>query len=282
MYNSNQLIISDQHPYKILEYSQSIILITNYKMIVILKIPILKPTSYPLYKMLPIPNTDELMILPPADFLSNNIWFKDCTQINEEKYLCQNEIHSKCTPSVPQRCLIVEMKEDVVHQMKSQALIASSPRLQITDQCTGEEVQPSCHTVIISNNCPISINKKIFNVNQSMDLDVPEIYIHALSPSHTATLDTIPIPKDLHLQPIEPIHLKTSLFYVNWTLILLIFILMIPVTFLIIRKRKRISNFLFRSKVPLKQLEKILQSTEGGVTEKSRHVTPDLPARDAA
>lgn len=73
-YNNNQIIhTNNTHLFEVLDHSKILLMITNEAVIMVIKIPILKSTSFTYSRIYSIPNTQNKIILPPAKyFLQSN------------------------------------------------------------------------------------------------------------------------------------------------------------------------------------------------------------------
>lgn len=270
LYSRDALVINDEHPYELLESSHSIVCVTQKKMLIILKLPILHVHSYPLIKVYPLPNDDHAMIIPPARYYSNNSWYEACTQ-KSNFVICQNRIHSKCQIPNVQTCAVAHVSENFVQETDNAILLG------IVEPLTIAKTTVSRSSFIIYNET-LDVLGQRFLPRTLQEIQSPNIVQLKLEPQHVLKLEKLDIPRTHgQIQPIETLSLQPQ---ISTGLSILSCILITFVTaftcYILIRKRHRIAKLLFSPRIQPHQalaLQELLESSrtktspkEGGET----------------
>lgn len=241
-YDTNQIISTN-----LLEHCQTILIHTNYKIILILKIPILKVKSYPLIKVFPIPNEDKTLILPPTSWNSHNDWFEICQQISIRHFFCNKKITSNCSITNPHRCPTAKAESEIEYDLPDGKIVYSPTK---TFRCN-QSITVDCYTIQCT--------------DKEEDV-TPEFYTHNLpSARNKLILQKMDIPTGFDITPIQPLHLHPVATYISWSISTSCLLFILAFIYIMVKKKKRIHHFLNRPRVTRETLELFLK--EGGVTD---------------
>lgn len=206
-YDENQILYTNNtHLFEVLDHSKILLMITNKSVIMVLKIPILKPTSFIYSRIYPIPNTKNKIILLPAKyFLQSNqseLWSNDCRNLHNQS-LCHNTLkNEKCSLENLNTCQAAETTNDyrIIQQMENTALMVSTKQpLELIENCEYQVQKLTVqYNVLISSSCSIIIENTIFRkpgFNRTIIL--PEVEDITLTHRYEVLL------KEEHLQDLQ-------------------------------------------------------------------------------
>lgn len=170
IYKPNELlIIDDIHPFRIIEFSKFHVALINKQIVFMLKIPILTPFTYNYTQIYPIPNEQNIVLIPPAKFhlhrYEEEAWTEEECPIISTQRICQKPIqqstcHLQDTTKCQQAQTLGEFK--LYKQLtNNEILVSSNIELEIIENCekhlhrikiTGNNVIESTCILIIENN----------------------------------------------------------------------------------------------------------------------------------
>lgn len=165
--------INNAHLYKLLEFSKISVIGTDKSLTFLLKIPILKQFIANYSQVYPVPNHQDIAIIPPKKYLikiKNEEYWTDeaCRSISNSLVLClQAPTKEACTLTKPQLCQtslsINNFK--ITHVLKNKQLLTIFKKTQeVIEDCHGIIMKKSIQGAnLLSSDCKIIIENSIFD-----------------------------------------------------------------------------------------------------------------------
>lgn len=260
VYSPQQLLVSNTtNLYQLLEGTRVTIFNTVQTITILLKIPIIKPFTGQLFRIYPIPDEYNNVILPPMQYsirtTNGEFWTKEeCKSINNFKLCSQQPVQENCSTIDSTQCIKAKTTNNynIIHTLgNNQLLTATKETQEIIEDCHGiikrQFVQG---TNLINSNCKIIIGTTTYsNTTPTFEIKIPSVQVsnpettrvvnfefkHLLSPVELKNSIT-------ELQPANHLHYtQTTVSFLSVILTLILFITII--TF-----RKRIWVLLCKKK----------------------------------
>lgn len=259
-YNEQQLLpIDDHHIFKILQSSKLIVIGTKETITFLLKIPITKPIDASYYQIYPIPNQQDVTLIPPKKFLikidQQEFWTDEpCIRYNTINLCLQPPTQENCSLNTFSKCATTKIVNNykIVYQLRNrQILTLFKEKQEVTEDCHGQLTQKWIKgTNLISSNCRIIIETAIYdNTLPTYEVPLDKIPENNLTNYHQKSslhLKHLTDPKKLQEEAEEleeePLHLKLIVHVAHYSLTLLFLIIFIIIFILIIKHNKRIHD----------------------------------------
>lgn len=175
IYKPQQLSPIDQvHLYKIIEFAKISAIGTDETITFLLKIPILKNFIANYSRVYPIPNNQDIAVVPPMKYMvkinNEEYWTNEAchSTLGSSMVLClQQPTKEACTLESPDHCqtVFVENNYKIIHILKNKQLLTlfKSPQM-ILEDCNGIITKKSIHGInILNSDCNIIIENSIFD-----------------------------------------------------------------------------------------------------------------------
>lgn len=171
LFYKNEQLLHTLLPYDILEISKIIIIGTPGIVNFMLKIPILSSQKSDFYKVLPIPNQRNEVLVPPARYaVKNGIntqWTDEDCSMKNDIYICNEQpMTKKCQFDDLSACVFAKVKNDykLVYSTKHGLLISGLSDTPIYEQCDAavNNFVIKNNNLIISN-CTLIFNNNLYN-----------------------------------------------------------------------------------------------------------------------
>lgn len=167
LYSSKQLLpINKTNLFQLLGATKISTIITEQTITLLLKIPILRPISANLSRIYPIPNQQNILILPPRKYLitfqEGEFWTdEDCGNVNDIKVCVQEPIQHQCTTKNISQCAtaMVSNNYEIVQVLENRQLLVLSNRpTKVIEDCSGVMQEKTLQgTLIVSSPCRVII-----------------------------------------------------------------------------------------------------------------------------
>lgn len=180
-YEPQQIIaISESHLFEILEQAKTLLLITNSAIIIVLKLPILKPQSYQSFSVFPLPNQNDQIMVPPGKYYLEEDdlyhWTDHCRR-SRQQLICYDEINHQCRPQKPIACDTAKIRNNyfAVFELENTALLTSTKLpVEAIEKC-GNEIQKKIIQFgnILQSTCDVIIGNSTYRrpgLNFSMEI----------------------------------------------------------------------------------------------------------------
>lgn len=251
--------------------------IKDYIIYFILQIPITYTDDFIQYKLLPIPNKNNMILYPEKQFITLNketFWFhnepcKNFGSINFcDKLVHLNLIEDQCIPNLIQNensknCKLLPVKInskifiEVIDEQHS--LVISKNTQKIHTNCGNNVLIKGSNLLTLPQNCYIQINNEFFMNYQQSKLEIPilipdvhnyeKIKIENYKPIELDKINLKEIHKlsmDAQENPNEILNISDNLIKYSFAPIYVILILIIIIY--VINKRKDVSKYCFKEK----------------------------------
>lgn len=172
-YDSDQLLpLKNQHLYEIIKLSKIYVFGTDKAITFLLKIPIIKPFSGRYSQVYPIPNNQNIIIIPPKKFIIEadeiEYWTNENCQNATTVAICyQQPIQDVCSLRMPRACLTTKSKNNynIVQMLRNHQLLTLFKENQlIIEDCHGHLKQKYLKGInIVHSQCKIIINKNTYD-----------------------------------------------------------------------------------------------------------------------
>lgn len=279
IYSSDQLLSYQNHPFRLLESAKITVLGIEDTVTFLLKTPILKPFTYNYSQVYPIPNGQNIIIMPPSKFLLQQedaeFWTnEECPTTNNVTLCSIPPKQDLCTTRNPTACQTVQVNDDynIVKVLNNkQLLILFGQPTPVTEDCDGLLTRQTLQGCFIADSrCRIIIGNSIYSPNVPSFVIKPpnvtaiilpptrEVKLHLQHLNSPQTLEEEARLVKLSLEPVTFIHYGTTLILVS---------LLFGLSCLLFNYRKRIQELLCQ---PRKIIH--LQDLEGGPTTENEDV----------
>ncbi|KAF5277467.1 hypothetical protein FQR65_LT03804 [Abscondita terminalis] len=261
-YNPDQLLKLDKiHLFKILESSKLIIVSTEKAITCLLKIPIVKPFIANYSRIYPLPNYQDIIIVPPKKYYlitSQNTYWTDeeCKNLQENTLCTQKlQLQENCTLNHLNNCMTSRIANEYhlsIPLQNHQILTANKKEEEIIEECSGQITRTLIKgTNLINSLCKIVIGAAIY----SNTVPKTEISIPMIEPLTFETTKQIHLhlrhledPKDLRSEVRElvqePIHLKPITHLVHYSFSFVYLIIFTALITIVIKFRHRIYSLI--------------------------------------
>lgn len=143
-YNPNNLIL-DEHVFEIIENSKFYMIGTNKAITFVLKFPILKPFLTNYSQIYPLPNHQDIVIMPPARFLleadDREYWTNEICQNSSSTFLCTVQpLQDVCSLNNIHKCPTAKIVNDykiIQNLYNHELLILFKEKQNVTENCHG-------------------------------------------------------------------------------------------------------------------------------------------------
>lgn len=216
IYSPEQLFHFDQnHLFKLLESSKLTIVGTNNTINFLLKIPILKTLKANYSLVYPIPNKDNLLIIPPRRYLvtinKNQLWTDETCKTTDSLSICStNPIQDSCTINSISECETLKASNNylIVKALRNQQLlVVAKEKTKIVENC--QEILTQYYIQgqnLLSTECKIIIQGNTYsNTVPRFKIDLPNTTSIKLQ-DHNAEIDF----KLKHLNSFEDLKKEAS------------------------------------------------------------------------
>lgn len=191
IYSSEELLpFSKFHLFQILSISKIELAIVNNAIVCILSVPILSTNTYNLKHIYPVPNSENKVLIPPAQyFLSNGIkhfWSEQRCILYEETNVCETTFEHVCNIINPTNCTFALAKNNYkLYKMleDSTLLVDFKEKTSIIEQCANVKyfnIQNS-NIIYSKENCKIVLDNNIFStkvLNFSLEISYVQNFTH--------------------------------------------------------------------------------------------------------
>lgn len=261
IYADQQLLPFDNvHLFKILQMTRLVVIGTNQAITFLLKIPILKPTLANYSQIYPLPNHQDIAIIPPKRFLVkiNNINYwtdEDCQAVEPFAICLQEPSYENCTLQETEGCTTTKITNDyqISHLLKNRELLTISKEFsEVLEDCHGQINKRILKgTNILSSRCRIIIGTSTFDNTMPL-FEISTYNISKLSLNYHRQsgllLRHLENPTDLLREAEElqdhPIHLEPLMQFTHYTLTVVIVLILIIVSVLALKFRARLQDLL--------------------------------------
>lgn len=188
IYGSNQLLPFDStHLFKLLKLTKMSIVGINQNIVFLLKIPILKPFLAKYSSIYPLPNKNDLFILPPKKFLIRfnkaELWTdEECERLDVMNFCTKPPIEEHCSTQNTEECMTAKATNEyqITHILNNNQLLFISKKPQkVIENCQGlitsHQVQGSN---LLSSQCNLIIGSYTYsNTFPVYNISTPNISI---------------------------------------------------------------------------------------------------------
>lgn len=261
IYRLSQLLPFDQiHLYKILEKAKLFVIGTNKAITFLLKFPILKPFAANYYRIYPVPNHQDVAIVPPRryllEFSNSSYWTDEDCAVFVNIILCQQQpTTEKCLLPDVRLCTTIKITNNykVSHSLKNhQLMVLFKEAEEVIEDCQGELNRKwIAGANLLSSSCKIIIGTSVFyNVTPIFEIQPPNLVEETLQftrgmklhPRHLEDpTDLIEESEDLQE---KPLHLQPLVHIVHYSISLFVILCLITIMILAIKYRSRIMELL--------------------------------------
>lgn len=280
VYHPDQLVHFDSlHLFQILESAKLNVIGTKQTMSFLLKISILKPFQANYSKIYPLPDDQDIIIIPPKKYLirvnQRQFWTdEECKPINSGIICHQQPIEDKCSTLTLEHCFTAKVTNDFeITQVLSngQLLVTTKQNINVLEDCLGLVSTYSVkNSNLLSSKCRITIGSLVFDQTLPIfELNTPNISRRTLNYQHEVPLYLrhLDSPRDLRkeaadIQTIRNRNIEQTTHYSITGIFVLITISLIIV---FICYKKKISELLCqpRTIIHLQPGTNSLESTQG-------------------
>lgn len=287
-YNTNELLpINSLHLFKLLEASKLVVVGTNKVITCILKIPIIKPISLNYSQIYPLPNSQEIVLIPPRKYLleteQHTYWTDEHCKIIDTHTLCINNplLFETCKLNSPTQCptaVITNNYEITLPLQNHQLLTAFRNQQDVLEDCNGQIQKKFIQgTNLISSSCHLLIGENIYdNTNPTFNVKIPNISQLALQPFQETSLQVKHFlnPQDLQMEARQlqtiPIHLLPAVHIAHYSFTSLMCLILISITVIVLKFRQRLHDLLCKpAKITI-----IKRRQQDPQEHELRHLTP--------
>lgn len=199
IYSKTQVPLGTRsHLFEILSLAKVGVVAADEVLTFLLKIPILTPTLYRYNRIYPLPNEDNVIIIPPKRYSLRTqdaeLWTdEECIQYSKD-FLCSvPPIAQLCSPTTPQRCETASIKNDfkiVTTLRNDELLVAFKTPTEIIEECVEHVKRISIHgAFIVSSSCKIIIGTTVYSKTiPKFEINVPTINAMLLLPNRSIPL----------------------------------------------------------------------------------------------
>lgn len=244
------------------------LLILNEMAILAIKIPIFEKKLCNLKIVYPIPNNESKILISPSKYYCNNLWYKNCEEINS-RWICSDPLVNTC--SLPKNCQYATVQNSYqVHTLthKKSLLFCTKTPETIYEDCFQFQklnlqdcslIQSECDVIINQQKYSLAINNISIEYPEAKNLQSTNLSIN-LQIKHLE--DPARIQEDL-LEPIDFENLvpKQSHYFIFTTICILI---VCSLSILVYQWRKH----QYLKTIPIETLERIInedvENSKGG------------------
>lgn len=258
-YNKQQLLlINNVHLFKILEKSKLSIVGINETITFLLKVPILEPFIAQYYQIYPIPNHQDIAILPPRKFLitinSTEYWTDEDCQSYNNIFLCLNQPiqdNNNCSLSKINNCPSIKITNSfkIVKILRNhQLLVIFKEKQEIIEDCQQHFSRTWIQgTKVLSSTCRMIIETAVYDNT----VPIHEIEIYNLTKKTMQSfqhaklkLKHLQDPKQLEQEAEDltelPIHLQPLSYIIHYSFTIVSTLCLIVFIVLVLKYRTRI------------------------------------------
>ena len=239
--------------------------------ILAIKIPIFENNVCNLKFVYPIPSNESKILISPSKFYCNELWYKNCQEINS-RWICSDPLINSCY--LPNNCQYATVQNNYqVHTLtyKNSLLFCSKNSETIYENCFQFQKLDVQDCSLIQSQCDIIINHRKYSlaVNNVSIVQYPEaINLQPTNFSINLQIRHLEDPTKIQEDLLEPIKFEElipqtqSHFYFIFTILCIIFICSISIALYQWRKHR------YLKAIPVKTLQKIInedvEESEGG------------------
>lgn len=269
------LQLDKNHLFKVLDNSRITLLLKNSVIVIILKIPVLQSTTFSLSKIYPVPNQNDIIIIPPTHYYLKDAtkekWSEECKEI-ETFYLCSSNLINKCSLKNVTSCTTALVTDfDATTIMEHGILTLFKAPTKVIEQCIHNDV--TTITIkglnVLDSNCSVIINSQLI-ANTFVNISLPNETIQDLNkPTKILSLkashlkDFTQINNDLEdiKEPILLDHIAIKYSHIGITCI--IFTLVIILCIVVFVYRKQIVKIILKPNPVVKVDKKVFSELLG-------------------
>lgn len=175
IYKTQQLSPIDHvHLFKIIEYAKMSVIGTEETITFLLKIPILKRVIASYSRIYPVPNTQDIAVIPPRTYSikinNEEYWTNEICKstLGSSMVLClQQPTKEACILSTPGRCQTTLVNNDfnIIHPLKNHQLLTLFKKNKtVLEDCHGILFRKSIQGInLLSSTCRIIIEESIYD-----------------------------------------------------------------------------------------------------------------------
>lgn len=260
IYTPQQLLPTDEgRPFKLLEATKFSLVGTSQTITFLLKIPIIKPYPASYFQFYPIPNTKDLLIVPPEKFIirleGTELWTSEACKLVSTAIICmETPVQNNCTTLTLELCNTMKATNnyELIHLLRNNQLLAAfKKKMEIIEDCHGvltrQEIQEAS---LISSPCRIILGSSIYtNTTPTYEIPIPIISSPKLQDSAIETefhLRHLRFPEELkHVVPESRGNLwqnSHTLHYTNTAFSIICLLIIIAAALLYWKHRGRIHD----------------------------------------
>lgn len=246
-----------QYPFQIIEFSEIVVLGIEQTITFLLKIPVTKSSTAQYSQILPVPNKQNLILIPPQRYTlytnQSQYWTSQPCKETEKAILCTEMLttHS-CKLDVPSNCTFAHVTNNyqaTIRLRNRQILTIIKEPLEIIEDCRGHLTRTEISkTSILESTCRIIIHDEIYDDSKPM-FEIPfnnisKLAIPAASQEvqlyqrHLGNLAELKA--DLKELEQQPLHLNPVLQWAHGTLTGMVILLLVVAGIIITKFRQRI------------------------------------------
>lgn len=264
IYKTQQLSPIDHvHVFKLIEFAKISVIGTEETFSFLLKIPILKRIVATYSRIYPIPNNQDIAVIPPRTYSikihNEEYWTNELCKstLGSSIVLClQQPIKEACILSSPDRCQTTLVNNDfnIVHPLKNHQLLTLFKKNQtILEDCHGILFKKSIQgTNLLSSTCKIIIEESIFdNTIPIFEITMQNISKITLNFTHKIDFqlrhlkEPTSILQEAEKLSDQPMYLHPTTQIIHQSTSMVLFCLIIIGIFFVIRNRTRISELIY-------------------------------------
>lgn len=261
IYGPNQIFQNnEQQLFRTLDSAKFSILGINNIIVFILKIPIFKPITANYTKIYPLPNNQDLILIPPRAYLIKTedatLWTDEtCQTVNRVNICVHQPIQDDCLITSLSQCIFAKAKNnyEIVHVLQNNQLLTSfkNPR-EVLEDCNGlisrKTIQGSN---ILSSSCRIVIDSSVYqNSVPSYTIDMPQIQPLLKNFTHEVSLQLKHLSSPTTLledaQPIQSMGLSNFANGMHFTITGVTIACILVLIVFLVKFRHRVSDLFFK------------------------------------
>lgn len=242
-YDKTQIIPVDEHIYTLLEFSKNIVAQIDGMLIFLTKVPILSKTTGTLSEIIPIPNNNNIILVPNGRYYlkmeNQHGWLDQPCPTAMNTSICTTT-RDGCDISKRTRCItarVVNPWSNIVQFDTSEVLLDSSTPIDVIEDCDGHITRKTLTgTNSLKSECRLIINEILYdNANNYLEQNIPSVINYTFTPKFNVHLkqyhlhDYSLLQKELeeiHTPPLL-LHNTSQLIHVSISVFLLILIIIV-------------------------------------------------------
>lgn len=288
IYKTQQLSPIDHvHLFKIIEFAKISVIGTEETINFLLKIPILKQVIASYSRIYPVPNIQDIAVIPPRTYsikINNEEYWtneKCKSALGSSTVLClQPPAKEACILSNPARCQTTLVNNDfnIIHPLKNHQLLTLFKNYQnVLEDCNGILLKKSIKGInLLSSACKIIIDESIYDETVPIfEITVKNISNISLNSTHKVDFhlrhlkEPTSILQEAEKLSDQPMYLHPTTQIIHQSTSVILFCLTILGIIFVIRNKRRISELIYS---PRKIIHVEMENINQGHQEDNRDV----------